>query len=242
MTEQERLELIEKFKLFFKDGLIKNHKKNTLKLKNINEFQINPFLLYYLANYLEGNTNPESLAKALVYPRVLASSINTTFGTGMQRFITQILGASGSISSGFDIEFIDQVDGRKKYCQLKSGPNGINKDDITTIENHFRSIKNLARTNNVPLQFGDLVFCLLYGERREINSFIQKLEERDIAVYVGKEFWHHFTGEEQFYNHLIVAADEASKEVDMRDEVDKVIKELSGKITQHYGELFGGKI
>lgn len=239
MTEQERVAIIDKFKLWFRDTLASSHKKNTEKLKDIKKFQINPFLLYYLASFLEGNTNPDSLARALLYPRILGTSITTSFGTGMQRFITQILGAYGSTTSGIDIEFIDQIDGRKKFCQLKSGPNAINKDDVTTIDNHFKSIRNLARTNSFPLQYGDLVFSLLYGERNEVNSFIPILEGKGIVVNVGKEFWHRFTGDPNFYRHLIVAAGEVAAEVNMKDTVDEVVTELSGKIDQHYKELFG---
>jgi len=239
MTEQERVAIIDKFKLWFRDTFSFSHTKNTEKLKDIKNFQINPFLLYYLASFLEGNTNPDSLAKALLYPRILGTSITTSFGTGMQRFITQILGAYGSTTSGIDIEFIDQIDGRKKFCQLKSGPNAINKDDVTTIDNHFKSVRNLARTNSLPLQYGDLVFSLLYGERNEVNSFIPILEGKGIVVNVGKEFWHRFTGDPNFYRHLIVAAGEVAAEVNMKDTVDEVVTELSSKIDQHYKELFG---
>ena len=64
--------IIKNFKDWFKDSIIENHKKNTQKLETLNEFNINPFLLHYLANYLEGNSDPKSLAKALIYPRVWA--------------------------------------------------------------------------------------------------------------------------------------------------------------------------
>jgi hypothetical protein len=239
MNEQERERLIKEFKTFFKDYLAENHKKNTLKLVDINEFQINPLLLYYLSSYLEGNTDPESLAKVLVYPRVLGTSITTTFGAGMQRFITRIMGAYGSTSSGIDIEFIDQLDGRKKYCQLKSGPNALNKDDITTINDHFKSIKNLARTNNLKVEYGDLVFSLIYGERKEVSTFIKALENKGVVVYVGQEFWHHFTGDEHFYRELIIAAGQVAKEVNMKEAVNEVIAKLSKVIDNHYSDLFG---
>ena len=32
------------------------------------------------------------------------------------------------------------IDGEKKYCQLKSGPDTINKDDVETIAGHFKSV------------------------------------------------------------------------------------------------------
>jgi len=238
MNETERHEILQKFKDFFKDSLIESHKRNTEKLRDINEFQINPFLLYYLANYLEGNSNAKSLAKVLVYPRVLGTSINTSFGTLMQgQFITRVLGAYASNTDGLDIEFEDQTDGRRKYCQLKSGPNSINRDDVSTIKNHFKTIKNRARTNRGDVRISDLVFCLIYGEDDEKNSFIKELEQ-DYNVFIGKEFWHRFTGDIDFYKHLIITAGEVAREVDMKDVVNGVIDELSKKVEQRFKDLF----
>lgn len=236
MNKQEKEKIILKFQEWFKGSLIESHKKNTEKLKDINEFNINPFLLYYLANYLEGNSNPESLAKALVYPRALGTSITTSFGTQMQTFITKVLDAYGSTTQGIDIEFIDQIDKRKKYCQLKSGPNAINKDDVKTIKDHFQGVKNLARTNNLKIDLNDLVFCLIYGENDEKNSFIKELE-KDYTIYMGKDFWHRFTGDKHFYKDLIIAAGEIAKEVNMKHIVDDVIKDLSGKIENRFKDI-----
>jgi len=86
----------------------------------------------------------DSIARALVYPRILGTSIATSFGQNIQRFCTEVLSGFGSAISGVDIEFIDQLDGRKKYCQVKSGPETINKDDIETISRHFLGIKGIA--------------------------------------------------------------------------------------------------
>lgn len=236
MNKKEKEAILAKFKEWFQDSLITSHRKNTEKLKNINEFNINPFLLFYLSNYLEGNSNPKSLARALVYPRVLGTSITTSFGTQMQTFITIVLGAYGSTTKGIDIEFIDQVDKRKKYCQLKSGPNAINKDDVKTINDHFQALKNLARTNNLKINLNDLVFCLTYGEKTEKNSFIKELE-KEYTVYMGKEFWHRFTGDENFYKSLIQISGEVANEVDMKEVVEEVVETLSHQIKDKFGNL-----
>ena len=236
MNKKEKEGILIRFKEWFKDSLIESHRKNTEKLTDINKFNINPFLLYYLANYLEGNSTPTSLAKALVYPRVLGTSITTSFGTQMQTFITKVLGAYGSTTQGIDIEFIDQIDKRKKYCQLKSGPNAINQDDIKTIKDHFQGVKNLARTNNLHIDLGDLIFCLTYGEESEKNSFIKKLE-KDYTVYMGKEFWQRFTGDKYFYRDLILTAGEIAKEVNMKNIVDEVIEDLSKNIEKRFKTL-----
>ncbi len=238
MDEQIRNEIIEKAKIWMRDDLIESHRKNTKKLADICEFNINPFLLPYLANYLEGNAHPETLAKVLLYPRVLGTSITTSFGTRMQHFITHVLDGFGSTTEGIDIEFVDHLDGRKKYAQLKSGPNAINRDDVTTIRNHFRALINRARTNNMQLQHNDLVFCLLYGEDSESNSFVRELE-RDHVVYIGKVFWTRFTGDENFYQKLAFAMSEVANEVDMKKVVKKVIKQLAPKVEDKLREVYG---
>lgn len=234
MTQAEKESILIKFKQWFKESLIESHKKNTEKLKDINEFNINPFLLYYLSNFLEGNSEPQSLAKALIYPRVLGTSITTSFGSLMQgQFITKVLGAYGSSIAGIDIEFIDQIDGRKRYCQLKSGPNALNRDDVTTIKNHFKELQNRSRKNEGDVRLGDLVFCMIYGEKNELNSFVKELSN-DFNVYIGKEFWERFTGDAHFYRDLIVSAGQIANEVDMKEVVEDVIQELSVKIDAQF--------
>ncbi|TMI65366.1 MAG: restriction endonuclease [Bacteroidetes bacterium] len=236
MKKSEKNAIIKKFKVWFKDTLILNHKINTEKLENINKFNINPLLLYYLAYYLQGNATPISLAKVLVYPRVLSTSITTSFGTSMQSFITDVLGAYGSGIEGLDIEFFDHIDKEKKYCQIKSGPNSINKDDVVTIKGHFRAFINRARTNRLKINLNNIAFCLIYGEDNEKNSFVRKLEE-EYTIYMGKDFWHRFTGDKDFYKDLIKASAEVASKVNMKPIVDGVIKKLSKSVEQRLKEI-----
>jgi len=230
MTNEEVNEIIEKFKEWFRRTLIPAHIRNTKKLVDLNEFNINPFLLHYLANFLEGNSSPESLAKVLLYPRILGTSITTSFGTQMQSFVTEwFKDTYGSTTAGIDIEFVDQIDGRRKYCQLKSGPNSLNKDDIKTIKDHFSAIKHLARTNHMDIRLTDMVFCMTYGNEGQLNSFIRQLKE-DCVVYAGDEFWLHFTGRKDFYDRLCKAAGDVANEVDLKRTVDSVVKQLAETI------------
>lgn len=237
MEKNQKLEILEKAKWWWHEELVKRHEENTLKLTRVEEFSINPFLWFYLANYFEGNHKAETLAKVLVYPRVLGYSITTSFGTSFQKLITTIFGSvSGSQVSGMDIEFVDQLDGRRKYCQLKAGPNIVNKDDVKTISDHFKSAQRLARTNNLDVKLSDYMFCLLYGEERQKNSFIRKIEE-DYTVTIGQEFWHRFTGDENFYKDLVDAIAETANEYNMKRKINKVVSELAKDIRKHYPDL-----
>jgi hypothetical protein len=83
MSDDISLEILEKAKEWFKNIIAVNHISNTRKLRKSSEFNINPFLAVYLANFLTGNSSAKSIAKALIYPRILGTSITTSFGTNI---------------------------------------------------------------------------------------------------------------------------------------------------------------
>lgn len=113
MNQDEKNIILEKAQLWFKKSIAENHIKNTIKLIKPSEFDINPFLAVYLANFLTGEAKPADIAKALIYPRVLGTSITTSFGTNIQKFTNEVLSSYGSTTSGIDIEFIDRSKANK---------------------------------------------------------------------------------------------------------------------------------
>lgn len=79
MDEQQKQAIIDRGKEYFRSTIIPNHLRNLEKLR-LCSFNVNPFLINYLAAFPCGDTEPESLAKALVYPRIFGTSLNTSFG------------------------------------------------------------------------------------------------------------------------------------------------------------------
>ena len=228
MDEAQRSEILEAAETWFKDTIASNHVQNTEKLIDPKEFKINPFLVCYLANFLTGNNDPISIAKALVYPRVLGTSITTSFGQNSQKFTSDVLQSLGSTTPGIDIEFVDQLDGTKKYCQLKAGPNTINKDDVDTIHNHFTDIKNLTRTNNLPITLNDLIVGVLYGEIDELSTHYKNITRKHhYPVFVGQDFWHRLTGDDGFYFELIKSLASVAQDFDGTDLLQSTIEELA---------------
>ncbi len=210
MTEEQKQAIIKSGKDYFRVSIIPNHIKNLQKLR-LRDFDINPFLINYLAAFLCGDTSPHSLAKALVYPRILGTSVNTSFGQNIQIFISQLAQIAGSPSGidGIDFEFIDALDGRRKYCQCKAGPQTINKDDVDTIMRHFKHLIGKARLDKMPLQMDDMIVGVLYGERISANY---KTIATTYPVYSGAEFWEHITGDRSFYHQLAKAFGEVVEE------------------------------
>ena len=212
MDNQQKQAIINSGKEYFRSIIIPNHIKNLRKLQ-LNSFNINPFLINYLAAFLCGDTEPISLAKALVYPRILGTSLNTSFGQNIQIFISQLQEVVGGASGidGIDIEFIDAIDGRRKYCQCKAGPQTINKDDIITVLGHFKYLMNKSRLDRMGLQFDDLIVGVMYGEKENLSAFYKAINAH-YPVMCGAELWERLTGDKNFYYCLSKAFGEVVEE------------------------------
>lgn len=234
MNEQNRKQIIENAKSFFRTEIVQSHINGAChRASKLSEYNVNPFLFKYLANFLTGNDDSESIARALVLPRILGSSITTSFGMKIQILITTLFEGLGSTTQGIDIEFIDEIDGRKKYCQLKAGPNTINRDDVTTIINHFNGVRNLARTNSLNIGINDMIVGVVYGDENELSSHYKNIN-KDYPVHIGQNFWHRLTGKQNFYFELIDAIGEVALEVDASKVVETTIKRLAKEIELKY--------
>lgn len=234
MNESQREQILESAKNFFREEIVQSHIEGACKrASKLSEYNINPFLFKYLANFLTGNDSSESIARALVLPRVLGSSINTSFGMKIQRLISTLFEGLGSTTSGIDIEFTDAIDGAKKYCQLKAGPNTINHDDVTTIMNHFKGVRNLAKTNNLNIGINDMIVGVVYGEATELSSHYKRISNT-YPVIIGKDFWHRLTGKEDFYLDLIDAIGEVALEVDGSHVIEETVTTLAKEIKEKY--------
>lgn len=231
MNEQQKQAIIDSGKEYFRSTIIPNHLKNLNKLQ-LSSFNINPFLINYLAAYSE----PVAFAKALVYPRILGTSLNTSFGQNIQVFISQLQEVVGGASGidGIDIEFVDAIDGRRKYCQCKAGPQTINIDDIATILGHFKKFIGKARLDRMPLQMDDMIVGVLYGEPQHLSDNYKVINSH-YSVMCGAEFWEHLTGDKNFYNRLAKAFGEVVEEdgIDgsalILDKVNEIANEIRVK-------------
>lgn len=232
MTEQEKTTLLTTAKSLFRDSFAANHYRNTQNLDKVNAFTINPFLHKYLTMFAFGEYTPENRAKALIYPRAFGTSLNTGFGTFMQILCNELKQSYPSTTAGMDIEFDDTIDGRHKYCQLKAGPNTINKDDVKTVKDHFRDTINLARTNRQAVAPMDCIVGVCYGTRDDLSSHYKKIDE-DYPVYIGDEFWTRLTGDDHFYEDLINAFAEVAADISASDMVEETVQKLAQNIKEN---------
>lgn len=227
-------QLIREFEAWYADVVIKRQVDNVRKAGKIEAHTFNPFLapLTYafftdreaLLNEPSANESANmiahGIAKALVYQKVAGTSISTSFGTNIQKFIAAQLEKRGlggaTLVSGMDIEFIANKgtpEERTKYMQIKAGPQTINYDDVETIKNHFNDARNLARTNDKKVQAEDFMVGVIYGEREELSGNYRKIEsETPHRILIGRELWTTLFGDENLYDALIAAASKCTTE------------------------------
>lgn len=207
MTMNET-QLIVNINEYFKKSIFENHINTSIKKHTkLSSYKINPIVVKYLSKILEDNFTPIGIAKALYLPRVLGTSINTSFGTRIQNMFVELELAEGSLIKGMDIEFVDKIDRKRKYCQLKSGPNTINSEDVNPLLKKFNTVLNLARTNKGHLSTSDLILGVLYGDESQLSQHYHKID-KIYPVIIGRELWHRITGYENFYSKLITSLDE----------------------------------
>lgn len=217
---------------YFEKNIFEQHIKTSLQVHSkLKSYNVNPIVVKYLSKVLDDKYSSAGVAKALYYPRVLGTSINTSFGSKIQTMFVDLNIAEGSLIKGMDIEFFDKVDKRKKWCQLKSGPNTINSEDVKPLIKKFTDTINLARTNNAfkGVNNTDFIVGVLYGEVKELSMHYKSIDKRH-PVIIGKEFWYRVTGYTNFYDKLVKKLHEIISNLDTRDFLKKGCDELEQEI------------
>lgn len=233
MADITEKEVLDNAYAFFFDLFSK--RAQSYSKKKYESFKVNPFTIQATASAFGSPVTSNSLARAVVYPFALGTSIATSFGSRFQGFMVSTTGglAKASVVSGMDIEYEDALDKRHKYCQIKSGPTTINKDDIKTIEDHFKDLTNLSRTNHLPLDASDKVVGVLYGSHDDLSTMYRAIEKDGINVFAGEDFFYHITGISGLYQGLIESAQRAAENSKMQGSIQKLIKEVEQGINKN---------
>jgi hypothetical protein len=226
-NQKRNRKILNEAEMFFKEKIFKKHIQNIQKCETLKEFKVNPFTHKYLAGLVGRRNSKISLAKALILPRCLGTSISTSLGSKFQKFIVKHLRAEGSGDPSLDFDFTDKKDRKRKSCQLKAGPNTLNAPDVKQLHYEFSKIKRRKKGN-----FGssNIVAGVAYGTSDELSHNYRKLDALGIPIYVGKEFWYRITGDKRFYEKLIKRFDKASQNLNVKKALNRAIKVLSENI------------
>lgn len=236
MTDELRERIVSFFKVEF---------ANKLKLKleagySLSDFNIHPFTLLAISSSIFGQPTSLNMAKALVYPRALGTSMNTNFGDLMQRLCVSILDASASSTQGMDLEFVDKTDNKKVIMQLKAGPNTINKDDIEPMIEKYKTAHRLLLRNYAGENMPKFALGITYGNLTNISYHFKRIasttigNQEDMPIYIGKDFWYRLTGNEDFYIELINIFIEIFQTENYEQQFESSIIKLAKNIEEEY--------
>ena len=197
---QDALETVDSW---VKNNIFNKHLQNTKKLNTFSQFNINPFLAAYQTQCLGHDFTATNFALSLINHRALGTSLNTTFGNALKNISDTLFANCDWITKskfhGINFEYKSQKDGRKKYCQLKAGPESINHNGALKIKVNFNRISK----ENINVELKDFVIGVSYGSKTELSNNYQMLIDQGYSVLTGTDFWADLTGIDDFYSQFI---------------------------------------
>lgn len=78
-----------------------------------------------------------------------------------------------------------------------------------------------------------MIVGVIYGDQKELSSHYKRINEK-YPIVIGKDFWHHLTGKDDFYFDLIDAVGEVALEVDGTKVLQETIAALSADIAAKF--------
>ncbi len=158
----------------------------------------------------------------------------TALGTALQAIARQV-GGGGTGVEGADLMVVRND--RTHYLQMKSGPEGLNKD----IAQNIASQLNSARARD-PGSVCSVAVC--YGRIDQIQPMVRaELENRGIGLLVGREFWEFLSGDPACMDELLELARAAAEEappgqLSFSQRVDSKL----GQLVDEFEELYGAEL
>ena len=228
-SEELANRLTAEFGNWFDKNVVQNNIKNLEKLRSSRKLNINPYLAPYVTFATTGSMTETSLASSLIVARTFVTSLNTTFGTQLQKSLPVFFSSVfGSPTAGVDIEFDDFVDGKHKFAQIKAGPETINKDDVEPIHEKFQTIKRKARFDGLELNDSNFVIGVFYGSESDLSANYKKLRDKyGYSVYSGNDLWKRLTGIEDLQSRLVEACGEVAQKYDLQSLIADVSSDLA---------------
>ena len=229
LTEQQKQSIIESGKDYFRSIIIPSHLKN-LKMLKLKDFNVNPFMFQYL------DASFESLAKALLYPKAFEVIVCQGSSAGLYDLFWKISRMTRRVTINKkigELEFVDAIDGRKKYCCFTNTCTELIRCDLNAILSQYKCILNEKMQGDLSFQIDDLVVGVVFGEHNKLSPNYKTLETT-FPVYCGAEFWEHLMGDKHFYSRLLNAFVEVVEQEDMPvcDCIRKKVKEIAQEIAE----------
>lgn len=192
---------------------------------DLDKLVLNGFSVGFLAAEVGGAITAESIARALVLPRALGSSVSTVLGTRVRQ-LCEIVEPSARLrgSALQEIEFVDKVDGRKRIGRFFGGPKNANTGRSVPVGKELAALH--AAHGGAKKR---ITACITHGEQRDLHpSFLAA--QIPYEVLVGADFWHRLSGDATFYKRATAGVAARMNDGRAHRTLEAVLKAVSSQI------------
>lgn len=170
----------------------------------------------------------------------LSSQEETIFGNLMEELAIYVC---SKVFNGYkaeqgkfkSVDLIFERDGKTYIISIKSGPFWGNKDQKDRMKGNFKNARKILKTEGVKTKILAVNGCM-YGKDNKPYKIDAKDKNKSYYKYCGQEFWELITGDNSFYQRIVVPIDKEAKKRDenFRKIYYAKVNELTKDFSQNY--------
>lgn len=170
----------------------------------------------------------------------LSSQEETIFGNLMEELAIYVC---SKVFNGYkaeqgkfkSVDLIFERDGKTYIISIKSGPFWGNKDQKDRMKGNFKDARKILKTEGVKTKIIAVNGCM-YGKDNKPYKIDAKDKNKSYYKYCGQEFWELITGDNSFYQRIVVPIDKEAKKRDenFRKIYYAKVNELTKDFSQNY--------
>ncbi len=132
------------------------------------------------------------------------------------------------------IDLIFVKDKKTYIVSIKSGPNWGNSDQINRMKGNFKQAKRILKNEINATKITSVNGCI-YGKDNRPHK-VDKDREKSYYKFCGQEFWEFISGDNKFYQQIVVPIDREAKKRDenFRNTYSAKINELTKDFSENY--------
>lgn len=148
----------------------------------------------------------------------LSSQEETIFGNLMEELAIYVCkkvfnGYKAEKGKFKSVDLIFQRNGKTYIVGIKSGPSWGNKDQIDRMKGNFKDAREILKSEGNKKEIIAINGCM-YGKDNRPYKIDAEDKDKSYYKYCGQEFWDLITGDNSFYQRIVIPIDKEAKKRD----------------------------